>query len=383
MDSLPQRLTKSLRFAGRVAGLTHNFYRYPARFSPQFARQVIEEFSNAGDTILDPFMGGGTAIVEALALGRRAVGTDINALACFVTAAKTTPLSVRDRKLVEQWVSDVQVGWKRGVDDLPEDSRLRNLPERVSKLGAAAIDALARLTLPRQRRFARCALLRTLQWAVDCRNPIPQTSDILDYLEAHVDEMFDELDEFCLRCSTSLVHRNQITGRRQIACCPAEEAAEHLASYNRKVGLILTSPPYPGVHVLYHRWQVHGRRETPAPYWLAELNDGFPESYYTMGTRQEVGNAQYFSRLVRAYKSLRPLLRHGAHVVQLVAFSNVQAQLRLFLEAMEAAGYQEVSALSGTTNAALWRPVPNRKWYTSLQDAHDAASEVFLCHRPG
>jgi hypothetical protein len=42
----------------------------------------------------------------------------------------------------------------------------------------------------------------------------------------------------------------------------------------RKAKLIVTSPPYPGVHVLYHRWHVDGRRETPAPYWIAGCNDG-------------------------------------------------------------------------------------------------------------
>jgi hypothetical protein len=46
---------------GGPAGHTHNFYRYPARFSPQFARAAVEAFSAPGDTVLDPFVGGGTA----------------------------------------------------------------------------------------------------------------------------------------------------------------------------------------------------------------------------------------------------------------------------------------------------------------------------------
>ena len=29
--------------------------------------------------------------------------------------------------------------------------------------------------------------------------------------------------------------------------------------------LVVTSPPYPGIHMLYHRWQVDGRKETDAP----------------------------------------------------------------------------------------------------------------------
>ena len=61
-----------------VSGLTHRFYRYPARFSPIFARACIEAFSKPGDLVLDPYMGGGTTVVEAMALGRQAVGSDIN-----------------------------------------------------------------------------------------------------------------------------------------------------------------------------------------------------------------------------------------------------------------------------------------------------------------
>jgi hypothetical protein len=42
--------------------------------------------------------------------------------------------------------------------------------------------------------------------------------------------------------------------------------------------LVLTSPPYPGVHVLYHRWQVDGRKETPLPFMIAGKLDGAFES---------------------------------------------------------------------------------------------------------
>jgi DNA modification methylase len=60
-----------------VAGLTHPFYRYPACFSPQFARACIEAFSKPGDVILDLFMGGATTLVEARALARHAILSDL------------------------------------------------------------------------------------------------------------------------------------------------------------------------------------------------------------------------------------------------------------------------------------------------------------------
>jgi hypothetical protein len=101
------RLMEAARDASPVSGLTHNFYRYPARFSPKLVRAAIEAFSAPGDLILDPFMGGGTTLVEALALGRHAVGTDISSLAAFVTEVKTTLYTDAELERLERWAARI------------------------------------------------------------------------------------------------------------------------------------------------------------------------------------------------------------------------------------------------------------------------------------
>jgi len=62
-------LLEAIDSGDRVSGYTHGFYRYPARSSPLFVREVIRQYSTSDDCILDPFMGGGTTIVEALTMG--------------------------------------------------------------------------------------------------------------------------------------------------------------------------------------------------------------------------------------------------------------------------------------------------------------------------
>jgi DNA modification methylase len=47
-------------------------------FSPALVRYLIQSFSRAGDTVLDPFLGQGTTVNEALLMGRRAIGVDCN-----------------------------------------------------------------------------------------------------------------------------------------------------------------------------------------------------------------------------------------------------------------------------------------------------------------
>jgi DNA modification methylase len=86
-------LEASAKVVSVVEGLTHSFYRYPARFSPEFAASAIRLFSDPGDLIIDPFMGGGTTILEGFVAGRRVYGCDINSLALFIARVKTTPLS--------------------------------------------------------------------------------------------------------------------------------------------------------------------------------------------------------------------------------------------------------------------------------------------------
>ena len=63
-------LSEAVHSKATVSGFTHNFYNYPARFSPLFAETVIDIFTEPGDLVLDPFMGGGTTLVAARLSGR-------------------------------------------------------------------------------------------------------------------------------------------------------------------------------------------------------------------------------------------------------------------------------------------------------------------------
>ncbi len=51
---------------------------HEAVFPPELPRRLIKMFSFKGETVLDPFAGSGTTLEQALALGRHAVGYEIN-----------------------------------------------------------------------------------------------------------------------------------------------------------------------------------------------------------------------------------------------------------------------------------------------------------------
>lgn len=72
--------------------LTHDFHPYFAAFPPQIPKKLIEEYSKKGEIVLDPFMGGGSTVVESFLLERLPYGSDISELSRLVSKVKVTPL---------------------------------------------------------------------------------------------------------------------------------------------------------------------------------------------------------------------------------------------------------------------------------------------------
>jgi DNA modification methylase len=85
----------------------HNLHPYPAKYIPRLPREVIVEHTNERNTVLDPFCGSGTTLVEAALLGRKSVGIDSNPIATLATAAKTTPLGPADLLVLRQHLHQV------------------------------------------------------------------------------------------------------------------------------------------------------------------------------------------------------------------------------------------------------------------------------------
>ena len=383
MYSATVQFDKVFHSTTRVEGYTHDFYKYPARFSPSFVRFVLHSLTEPGDYVLDPFMGGGTTIVEATASGRHAIGTDVNELAHFVTRVKTTPLSERDIAEVRGWVRDVRnstvnMDLYTQIGEVP----VRNMPVVIYPFFATAMKLVKQLQFPRRRQFARCALVRVGQWALDSKVAIPEVGALSDELEQRVEKMIRGLGEFITAARIEGIHKNKITATRRLMAFSAANPALVQTLRRRQIRpkLILTSPPYPGVHVLYHRWQVLGRRETPAPYWLADIRDGHGASYYTMGSRSELGLRNYFIRLSAAFGNLRKIVAPDATVVQLISFSDSAVQLPLYLDVMNTAGFEEMNIES--IGSRKTRSVPNRKWYNQKRTSNDAGREILLVHRP-
>ena len=142
--------------------------------------------------------------------------------------------------------------------------------------------------------------------------------------------------------------------------------------------LVVTSPPYPGIHMPYHRWQVDGRRETDAPFWITGCNDGSGAAFYNFADRRRYAEDRYFAKAERGFEAVRRVMRRGAVLAQMIAFSEPQRQLRRYLGVMERAGFRELREAS---ERRTWRPVPGRRWHANSKGQLPSSREVVLLHQ--
>ncbi len=160
---VPDSLIQAVLSQDKVDEPPHSFYKYPARFSPVFAREAIKAFTREGDTVIDPFCGGGTSLVEAIALGRRAAGFDISSLAVFLARAKTSPLSIHDKKEIMDWSRVIesvkQIGASMTVTATAEAAHYhRHLPEGPKEFFETVI-GLSRFLKNQRQQIGRSRLL--------------------------------------------------------------------------------------------------------------------------------------------------------------------------------------------------------------------------------
>jgi hypothetical protein len=386
MDQM--KLISAARSKAHVAGLTHTLYRYPARFSPGVARAAIELFTEPGDIVADCFVGGGTSLVEALALGRDAIGTDISTLAAFISQVKTTLIDEDRLASVGRWAKLVVASINMRVEapkfEPWEDAGyLRHLDHRdrwrIRKALSQAVGWIPKGD-EQTERLARCIILRTAQWALDGRRTIPTLDEFKVHLASSAAVAIAGLQELA-RSAGENPPRVAVLNRSAVGFDQDADFGAFLGQ--RRPRLILTSPPYPGVHVLYHRWQVDGRKETRAPFWIANTLDGSGASYYTMGDRKQPDLPVYFETLAAAQRSIAGVADADTTIVQIVAFTRPDEQLPRYNAAAAAAGLEEyqLETLQGEADGRLWREVPNRKWYNGQRAATSASNEVLLFYR--
>lgn len=94
---------------------THGFHPYPAKFTPQIVNKFFNLYCKRGFSILDPFCGSGTTLVEGVLNGMTSVGIDLNPIAYNISKAKSNHYSDSEIQLIKDFISEIQSKINNGL----------------------------------------------------------------------------------------------------------------------------------------------------------------------------------------------------------------------------------------------------------------------------
>ncbi|MFN7144696.1 MAG: hypothetical protein ACK4YP_13050, partial [Myxococcota bacterium] len=234
--TLARALEGALRHRERIERATHGFHTYPAGLHPDAARDLVALGTGA---VLDPFCGGGTVLVEALLAGRSALGLDVSPVAGLVARARTTLTTEEERTALRSTARKLteQAG-KATVPppDVPDELARWYEPHVLAELcvirEGIGKDPLLRAVFSAIVVKASHRESDTSSAKTETKRP-PGTTAVLFHKKAReYARMLEELASAVPAGVRARVHRED-----------ARELRE-----KGGFGLVVTSPPYPGVY---------------------------------------------------------------------------------------------------------------------------------------
>ena len=267
--------------------LTHYLFRFPARFHSPVVHSLIREYTEPGQTLLDPFCGSGTLLLAAAAEGRHAIGCDVDPVAVFVSGMKThrfRPAHLRAswallRPLLELVARTAAEYDERRFTDITQSEYETALVER--RLQAPAIpnllhwfrryvvvdlarilDAIDRVDVPEtHRRFFRLVFASIIRSASNA-DPVPVSGlEVTAYMRKinAAGRLINPVQLFMKAAEKALFavkdYWEAAHPASQISVFQAD-ATSLGTQLRKKVDAVITSPPYHNAVDYYRRHQL-------------------------------------------------------------------------------------------------------------------------------
>ena len=289
---------------------------YPAKFIAEIPRSLLKLLPvSGGDVVLDPFCGSGTTLVEAQAQGYPSIGIDLNPIACLISRVKTTTLPQNFYQCAQRVVYE--------ADRLSNKPRL-NIPNVDHWFQSHIKDTLAALTTvisdapDDQRDFLRLSLSSII---VRVSN---QESDTR-YAAIQKNVTVENVYKWFLQKARKL---SNVLSTRGYPLAPAEVIEADTLTVTKdtlrsRVGLVITSPPYPNAYEywLYHKYRMWWLNFDPIAVKRREI--GARAHFFKKNRHTE---QDFAKQMTRTFALIEEVLCEGGHVCFVVGRSIIHGK---------------------------------------------------------
>ncbi|WP_439813838.1 DNA methyltransferase [Zavarzinia sp. CC-PAN008] len=289
---------------------------YPAKFIADLPGAFLDALTVAPDTlVMDPFCGSGTTLAEAQRRGHSTIGIDLNPIACLIARVKTAPhcrTMLSSAALVLERLMEKRTVRVPAIPNLdhwfknPIQLALARLMDAIESMPEADRDFL--------RLAASSIVVRVSNQESDTRyaaidKPITAT-DVGAGFRRACDKLYDALSA------------------RQYDLVPASVVEGNLlnldlSQYIGRVGIIITSPPYPNAYEywLYHKYRMWWLGYNPISVKQDEIGARahfFKKNRHTAST--------FVDQMNQAFTQFEPLLVPGGWVCFVVGRSVIHGE---------------------------------------------------------
>ena len=324
---------------------------YPGRFASQIPAALIGLLSEPGETVLDPFAGSGTTLVEAQRLRRRSVGIELSPIGALIASGKTLAVSAMQvqkmaNELLEHARNALVAADMERRDHISTPAAVQGdkwyAPSVFRHLGAlwrvvneqsGPSQVLARLA------FSAVLLpvcRETRHWGYVCDNSTPKSDRVGNVIVAFGEVLARLCDAYAERDAE---YRARGDGIAEISSAEVLNGDALSLAPRLPAGgadLVVTSPPYSGVcdYVKAQRLSME---------WFGCDIEPLRQLEIGARSKRHRGNAQegYISEMGAVLRALRRCLRPDGTAAIIVGQSaERQATLPTVLKALKDADFE-------------------------------------------
>lgn len=316
---------------------------YPARFVEELPKQLIESLGcPGGAAVFDPFCGSGTTLVEAQRAGIESVGVDLNPIACLISRVKVQELDGNFLTSARQVVQAAETRYAEHYVSIPEIPNLDHWFKADIQKALSAI--LMEISQSGASPHAQEALQFSLS-SIIVRVSNQESDTRYAAVEKRVTAQ-DVFKSFYSACKKLALAKQETSFRVAARVVQGDILTLSPESVGRRVGLVITSPPYPNAYEywLYHKYRMWWLGYDPISVRASEI--GARPHYQKKNGQTE---KDFERQMAQVFSLFDRVVVRGGHVCVVIGRSIIKGReidnAALITGIAESRGYRPVAKI--------------------------------------